>query len=91
MAISVILPSSLRELAGGAARVQADASNVGELLRNLTRDHPKVRDAMFSATGGLADSVNVYVNGEPIADLDGLQTELLDEDEVRIVMARTPR
>lgn len=91
MPINVILPPAMRELAGGAARVQADASNVGELLRNLVRDHPKAREAMFAGTGGLSPQVNVYLNGESIEDMDGLETELQDEDEIRIAMARTPR
>jgi len=86
MPITVILPTALRQLAGGAARVQADASNVGELLRNLTRNYPKVRDALLAATGGLAANVKVYVNGETVEDLDGLETELQDEDSVQLVL-----
>jgi molybdopterin converting factor small subunit len=88
MGIRVRLPGALRDAVGGASQVDADGSNLGELLQNLTRRFPALRGRIFDATGSIQRSVTVLVNGEDVLDLDGLYTDIHDADDVVITAER---
>jgi molybdopterin/thiamine biosynthesis adenylyltransferase/molybdopterin converting factor small subunit len=83
----VYVPTSLRRLTGGAARLEVEADDVAGLLARLTTDHPALRPELFDAGGNLHRFVNVYVNDQSITDLDGLGTRLAREDEVAVIPA----
>ena len=76
MAVTVKLPTQLRDAAGGAAAASADGGPVGEVL-----------EARYTEPGELRRFVNVYVKGEDIRFLDGLATPVADGDEVTILPA----
>ena len=75
----ILLPSLLAREAGGEGRFELDAATVGDALRALP-----VRDLLFDEHGNLRPLVNVYVNR---AQVDGLDSPLGSEDEVRLVAA----
>jgi molybdopterin synthase sulfur carrier subunit len=87
MAVTVKLPTQLREVAGGAAEAQADGSTVGEVLEGLYSQHGELRERLAGDDGELRRFVNVYVKGEDIRFLDGLATPVSDGDEVTILPA----
>ena len=86
MAITVKLPTQLRDAAGGAASVQADGSTVGEALESVCAEHGELRDRLYQ-DGDLRRFVNVYLGGEDIRFLDGLQTEVPEGAELTILPA----
>jgi molybdopterin converting factor small subunit len=69
------LRSPLRELAG-AGEVQLEASTVGEALRHLESDHPRLDGWVLDDRGRLREHVTVFLNGErapldaPVGDND---------------------
>ena len=81
------MPTTLRRVTDGAARLEADAGDVDALLRWLTDRYPALRPELFDAGGNLHRFVNVYVNDQSIWDLAGLQTRLDREDEVAVIPA----
>ena len=88
MAITVRIPTVLRPLTSGAARVTVtETSTLGALIAQLNREYPGLRDRLLDAGGDPRDFVNLYVNGEDIRFLDGLATPLQAGDEVSIVPA----
>jgi sulfur-carrier protein len=87
MAITVKLPTQLRAAAGGAAEATADGGTVGEVLEALYGRHGELRDRISGDDGELRRFVNVYVKGEDIRFLDGLETPVADGDEVTILPA----
>ena len=87
MAIVVKIPTQLRELAGGAASVQAEGTTVGEALESVFEAHGELRDRLYAENGDLRRFVNVYIGGEDIRFLDGLDTPVADGDEVTILPA----
>jgi sulfur-carrier protein len=87
MAVTVKLPTQLREAAGGAAEARADGTTVGEVLEGLYSQHGELRDRIAGENGELRRFVNVYVKGEDIRFLDGLETPVADGDEVTILPA----
>jgi molybdopterin converting factor small subunit len=63
----------LREEVGGARDVPADGENVRELLDDLMDRFPALR-AQLVRDDEIAGFVNVYVEGEDVRTLDGLDT-----------------
>jgi MoaD family protein len=87
MAVTVKLPTQLRDAAGGAAAAHVDGDTVGEALEALYAEHGELRSRLADDGGGLRRFVNVYLGGEDIRFLDGLETPLRDGDEVTILPA----
>lgn len=87
MAITVKIPTQLRAVTGGEAEASVDeAATVGEVLDGLYERFEGLRDRI-AVDGDLRRFVNVYVEGEDIRFLDGLETPVEDGDEVTILPA----
>jgi MoaD family protein len=84
---TVRIPPVLRPHTGGAPEVEVAGSNVGEVLRALTTDHPATAEQLFGEDGDLNRYVNVYLNDEDVRVLDGLDTGVKDGDTVVILPA----
>ena len=87
MAVTVKLPTQLRDAAGGAASATVDGATVGEALAGLYAQHGELRERIADGDGGLRRFVNVYLAGEDIRFLDGLDTRVSDGDELTILPA----
>ena len=87
MAVTVRIPTQLRQLAGGASEVSVDGGTVGEALKALDAAHPGFAERLYDERGGLRRFVNVFVAEEDIRFLDGLDTPLTDGQTVSIVPA----
>ncbi len=80
----VRIPPTLRAEVGGAREIEVRGATVGDLLDDLVERHPPLRAQLFQ-NGGLATFVNVYLDGEDVRTLDGLDTRV-DEDETVILL-----
>jgi sulfur-carrier protein len=87
MAVTVKLPTQLRSAAGGSTEAQADGGTVGEVLDDLFERYAELRDRISDGDGSLRRFVNVYVGGEDIRFLEGLDTPVADGSEVTILPA----
>jgi molybdopterin converting factor small subunit len=67
--------------------VEAAGSNVGEVLRALTAEHPATEEQLFGPDGDLNRYVNVYLNDEDVRVLEGLETAVSESDTVVILPA----
>ncbi len=63
-----------------------DVSNVKELLDKLFEKYPQLKERLIK-DGELTPFINIFVNGEDIRYLKGLETELKDGDEVTFIPA----
>jgi molybdopterin synthase sulfur carrier subunit len=86
MAVTVKIPTQLRAAAGGVSEAEVDGETVGEALDSLYEQFGDLRDRI-SEDGGLRRFVNVYVGGEDIRFLEGLETAVNDGDEITILPA----
>jgi sulfur-carrier protein len=86
MAVSVKIPTQLRSATEGEAVANVDGATVGEVLDSLYERYGELR-SRIAEDGGLRRFVNVYVDGEDIRYLDGLDTVVKDGDEVTILPA----
>ena len=87
MAITVKIPTQLRAVTAGEAETTIDdATTVGEVLDGLYERYDGLRERI-AEDGDLRRFVNVYVGGEDIRFLEGLETAVEDGDEVTILPA----
>ena len=87
MSVTVKIPTQLRNITAGDAETTVDeATTVGEVLDGLYERYDGLRDRI-AEDGDLRRFVNVYVGGEDIRFLDGLDTTVEDGDEVTILPA----
>jgi len=86
MAVTVKIPTQLRAATGGLSEADLEGTTVGEVLDALYERFGDLRDRM-SDDGGLRRFVNVYLSGEDIRFLDGLETAVDDGDELTILPA----
>ena len=69
----VRIPPTLRNEVGGERQVEADGDTVREVLDDLVARYPSLGAQLF-ADGDVAPFVNVYLGGEDVRTLDGLDT-----------------
>jgi molybdopterin synthase sulfur carrier subunit len=84
--VTVKIPAQLRSATGGDAETEVTGSTVGEVLDGLYEQYDGLRERI-SEDGNLRRFVNVYVGGEDIRFLDGLDTQVQPGDEVQILPA----
>ncbi len=87
MPVLVRIPTPLRTVTKGAGEVYGEGTNVGELIDDLERRFPGLRERLVEEQGELRRFINIYVNQEDIRFLKGKNTALKDGDEVSIVPA----
>lgn len=85
MSISVIIPTALRQYAGGNAELHFEAQTVGEALIQLTTTYGDLKKHLYSDSSKLRNFVNVFVNEDDIRHLSGLETPVKTGDTVMIV------
>ena len=84
---SVRIPTPLRKLTNDLEVVSAAGANVGEILDNLDKAFPGLRERICDEQGNVRRFVNIFVSDEDIRFLQELATPLKDTDEVSIVPA----
>ncbi|HEU5191488.1 MAG TPA: ubiquitin-like small modifier protein 1 [Methylomirabilota bacterium] len=87
MSVLVRIPTPLRSLTKGAAEVQGSGDTVGDIIQDLERQFPGLRDRLVDEGGDLRRFINIYVNEEDIRFLEGAKTTLKAGDSVSIVPA----
>jgi molybdopterin synthase sulfur carrier subunit len=87
MAVRVRIPTPLRAVTKGSGEVQATADTVGDLIEDLERQYPGLRERLVEESGEIRRFINIYVNEEDIRFLQGAKTALKQGDEVSIVPA----
>ncbi|MBV9925840.1 MAG: molybdopterin-synthase adenylyltransferase MoeB [Acidobacteria bacterium] len=87
MAVTVFIPTALRQFAGDRAEVSVEAATVGEALEKVTGEHAELRRHLYGEQNALRSFVNVYVNDEDIRHAQRLDTPVKDGDTVSIIPA----
>jgi sulfur-carrier protein len=87
MAVTVKIPTQLRAAAEGVTEAQLEGATVQEVLDGLFARFGELRERISDEDGTLRRFVNVYLSGEDIRFLDGLQTPVKDGAELTILPA----
>lgn len=87
MGVTVKIPTQLRSAAGGDSEAVLDGGTVREVLDGLYERYDGLGERLADESGSLRRFVNVYVSGEDIRFLDGLDTTVEDGAELTILPA----
>lgn len=85
MAVTVVIPTPLRQFTGGSSEVDVVASTAGDALLELTSTHSELRKHLYNEQNNLRNFINVYVGDEDIRHLDGPATKVKDGETIMIV------
>jgi molybdopterin converting factor small subunit len=83
---AVRIPPTLRPEVGGARQVEASGATVREVLDDLSARYPSLGSQLFES-GDIAPFVNVYLEGEDVRTLDGLDTAVAEGSTVILLPA----
>lgn len=87
MAVTVKIPTQLRSAAGGATEAELEGATVRDVLDSLYDRFEGLGERLADEDGSLRRFVNVYLGGEDIRFLDGLDTPVADGAELTILPA----
>jgi molybdopterin converting factor small subunit len=87
MAVTVSIPTALRQYAGDKASIEFASGPVGQLLANLVERHPQLGKQLYNEQGQLRSFVNIYVGDEDLRYLQGVETLVPDGETVSIIPA----
>ena len=84
---TVYIPTPLRRLTGGAAKLDAPGASVGAVIQALEADYPGMAEKILDEQGEVKRFINVFKNDDEIRSLNGLATVVQDGDRISIVPA----
>jgi molybdopterin synthase sulfur carrier subunit len=87
MPVIVRIPTPLLSLTNGQREVDAEGRNILELIEDLERRYPGLKERLCDEQGNLRRFINFFVNDEDIRFLENEKTSLKDGDVVSIVPA----
>ena len=83
----VELPSVLRQFSKSKSVVEVNGSTVAELLDGLDVKCPGIKARLVSGRGELQRYVNIFVDGDDIRYLQGLQTPVRPSSVISLLLA----
>lgn len=87
MSIVVRIPTPLRRLTNGQDKVEVDSTTLDGVINAMNEQFPGIRNRICDDQGALRNFVNVYINGEDVRFLQGLETPTSSGDEISVVPA----
>lgn len=88
MSVDVRIPMILRTLTGGRNVVSAEGVSLQDVITNLDTHYSGIAQQLLD-DAGLRRFMHVYLNGEDVRFLDGLDTSVAVGDSVTILPAVT--
>jgi molybdopterin synthase sulfur carrier subunit len=82
----VRIPPTLRAEVGGVRGLAAEGDTVGEVIDDLVERYPALRPQLFQ-NGDLGSFVNVYLGGEDVRTLEGLDTRVATDSTIILLPA----
>jgi molybdopterin synthase sulfur carrier subunit len=83
---AVRIPPTLRAEVGGIREIEARGETVRAVIEDLAERYPALGDQLLD-DGDLASYVNVYLGGEDIKTLAGMDTPVYDGETIILLPA----
>jgi molybdopterin converting factor small subunit len=84
MAIEIRIPAALRRYTGGARRIAAAGATLDAVLHDAVRQHPDLKDRLFTAAGGLRSDARVFIGSADPGE-DPLAAQVREGEPVTIL------
>lgn len=85
--VKVRIPAPLQKMTKDMPEIEAEASNIRELILDLEKQFPGIKERLLDEQGKIRRFINFYVNDEDIRFLKQDETALSDGAEVSIIPA----
>jgi molybdopterin synthase sulfur carrier subunit len=85
MRVKVQIPLPLRGSTGGLSEVEATGSSIRQIVQDLEASYPGIRERLFRGDEELSRFVGIFVGGQDIRLLQGLETTVREGDVVTIL------
>jgi adenylyltransferase/sulfurtransferase len=86
MAITILIPTALRNLADRKSEVSVEGATVGEAIQNFADAYPDIKQHLYQGDE-LRSFINVFVGETNIKKLQGLDTQVADGGTIMLVPA----
>ena len=85
--VKVRIPAPLQKITQNKQEVEAEAENIKDLIVDLEKQFPGMKDRLLDESGKIRRFINFYVNDEDIRFLKQDETVLSEGAEVSIIPA----
>ncbi len=85
--VKVRIPAPLMKLTQNKQEIECHAANIKELILDLERQFPGIKERLLDESGKIRRFINFYVNDEDIRFLKQDDTALTDGASVSIIPA----
>jgi molybdopterin synthase sulfur carrier subunit len=79
------IPTPLRSYTNGQAEVTVAGANVADAMRDLVAQYPALKPHLYNGEGSLRPFVNLFVGQDNVKDLQGLETPLEENTQLRLI------
>ena len=83
----VLAQSPLLSVTGGKRQFTVHGSTVDEVIRSFCDQYSGLSRFIYASDGHVKQYIQIFVNGQSIRDLQGMNTPVQAEDTVLIMMA----
>lgn len=87
MPITVRIPTPLQKLTKNQPEINANGSSVRELIEDMEKSFPGIKERICDEIGKVRRFINIYVNDEDVRFLQREETSLKNGDKVSIIPA----
>jgi molybdopterin synthase sulfur carrier subunit len=87
MSVTIRIPGPLRRLTAGVDKIDVAGGTLATAISEMEERFPGMKDRLLDEKGQMRYFVNVYLNGEDVRFLEGLDTAIKAGDELSIVPA----
>ena len=87
MQATVRVPTPLQKLTQNQTEVKVSSANIRELIEDLEKKFPGIKERICDEAGKIRRFINIYVNEEDVRFLQQEETPLKDGDEISIIPA----
>ncbi|MDR1560382.1 MAG: MoaD/ThiS family protein [Clostridiales bacterium] len=87
MAITIQIPTALREFTDRQSEVRVEGATVSEAIASLACAYPDIRRHLFDDGGKLRSFINLYLGDTNIRNMNGVDTPVSDGDAIMMIPA----
>ncbi len=83
------VPALLKYYLDNQSEIVLKGETVDDVLRNLSKQYPKINSHVFDSSGQVRRHINLFVNADNVRDLSGLETPVGEHDVVKVLPSVT--
>ena len=87
MSVTVRIPTPIRRVTNGEDKITVSGATLRQIIEAMEEEYHGIKARLCDDKGDLRSFVNIYINGEDVRFLSGIDSPLNPGDEVSIIPA----